>query len=175
MFPERWFWIEVNVPAMNTRLPTTSMFQISPLLIFGMSTRAFSGTTAVCPGAGLVPGVSGVTVPGLTTTEKRWVFATARLDRATRAAAVPVATGPLESVISELILFVPVDAAARRVVALVGLVQVCAREDRSDQELTSQEPDCATATVGELWLVAVVVEPAVSADAVTEGLLPVLR
>ena len=58
---------------------------------------------------------------------------------------------------------------------LAGGVQVCAVEDLSDQELTSQELACATATVGELWLVAVVVVPAVCADAVTEELPPVLR
>jgi hypothetical protein len=81
----------------------------------------------------------------------------------------------LESVISELILFVLVDAGARRVVAFVGLVQVCTRDDRSDQELTSQEPAWATGTVGELWLVAVVADPAVWAEAVTVELSPVLR
>ncbi len=129
----------------------------------------------MCPGAGRVPGFGGATVPGLITTENFWVFATARLDLATRAAAVPVATGPLESASSELILLVLVDAAARRLVALAGEVQVWAVDERSDQELTSQEPACATATVGELWLVAVVAVPAVWAEAVTEELPPVLR
>ena len=52
MLSDRWFWIEVNEPAMKTRLPTTSMSQISPLLIFGMSVRGVSGTSAVCPGPG---------------------------------------------------------------------------------------------------------------------------
>ena len=47
-------------------------------------------------------------------------------------------------------------------------------EDFSLHALTSHEPACATATVGELWLVVVVV-PAVCAEAVTEGLPPVLR
>ena len=98
------------------------MSKISPLLIFGMSARAFSGTSAVCPGAGVVPGpVGGVTVPGLTTTEKRWVPPAAALVLATRAAAVPVATGPLESASSELTLPLPVAAGVARVVALVGL------------------------------------------------------
>jgi hypothetical protein len=143
------------------------------LLIFGMSTRAFSGTTAVCPGAGLVPGVSAA--PGLTTTEKRWVFAVALLVRATRAAAVPMGTTPLESAVSELTLLVLVAAGVARVVVFVGRVQVWVVEDLSDQELTSQDPACATATVGELWLVVVVVVPEVRADAVTEELPPVLR
>ena len=51
MLFERWFWIVVNEPAMNTREPTTSMSQISPLLIFGMSVRGVSGTSAVWLGA----------------------------------------------------------------------------------------------------------------------------
>ena len=47
-------------------------------------------------------------------------------------------------------------------------------EDFSLQELTSQEFGWATATVGETWLVVVVV-PAVWADAVTVALPPLLR
>src|SRR5215203_4040753 len=111
VLPVRWFWIEVNVPATKTRLPTTSRSQISPLLIFGMSARGVRGTRVLWFGSGF-GSTGGVTVPGLTTTENFWVFATALLDRATRAAAVPVATGPLESATSELILLVLVVAGA---------------------------------------------------------------
>jgi hypothetical protein len=46
------FWSEVNVPAMNTRWPTTSMSQISPLGIRGVLVRGVLGTRPVWPGAG---------------------------------------------------------------------------------------------------------------------------
>ena len=93
---------------------------------------------------------------------------------AVRPAAVPTATAPLESASRELTLPLPVAAGLARVVLVAGLVQVWATEDFSLQELTSQELACATATVGETWLVDVVV-PAVCADAVTDALPPLLR
>jgi hypothetical protein len=54
--------IDVKLPAMNTRfrLGTTSMSQISPLLILGTSVRGTSGTRRVCPSA-VVGGVVTVT------------------------------------------------------------------------------------------------------------------
>ena len=62
MLFDRRFWIVVNEPAMNTREPTTSMSQISPLLIRGMSVRGVSGTSAVWLGApGLAVGAVGLT------------------------------------------------------------------------------------------------------------------
>ena len=63
-------------------------------------------------------------------------------------AAVPVATGPLESASRELTLPLPVPAGVARVVELAGLVQVWVIEDFSVQELTSHELRSATATVG---------------------------
>ena len=115
-----------------------------------------------------------VTVPGPMTTEKSWVPPPEALVRATRPAAVPVATGPLESATRELTLPLPVAAGFARVVELVGLVQVWVVEDFSVQELTSHEPAWATATVGEVWVVVAVV-PGVWAEAVTDGSEPVLR
>ena len=47
VLPVRWFWIAVNEPAMNTRVPTTLMSLISPVLILGMSVCAVSGTSLV--------------------------------------------------------------------------------------------------------------------------------
>ena len=44
------FAIEVNVPAMKTRLPITSMSVISPLLIRGVSVRGVVGISRVSPG-----------------------------------------------------------------------------------------------------------------------------
>ena len=130
----------------------------------------------VCPGGGFVPGSSAAaTVPGLTTTEKRWVFAdgAARPGDAGRGSAGGDGSVGVGHQRADLVVLV--DAGARRLVAFAGAVQVWAVEDRSDQELTSQEPACVTGTVGELWLVAVVAVPAVWADAVTEELPPVLR
>ncbi|WP_234040379.1 hypothetical protein [Micromonospora coerulea] len=37
---------------MKTRLPTTSMSMISPLVILGTSVRGVLGTSRVCPGTG---------------------------------------------------------------------------------------------------------------------------
>ena len=68
---------------------------------------------------------------------------------AVRLAAVPMATGPLESAVSKLTLPLPVAAGMARLVLPAGGVQVWVVEDFSLQELTSQEPDWATATVGE--------------------------
>ena len=93
---------------------------------------------------------------------------------AVRPAAVPTATAPLESASRELTLPLPVPAGLARVVLVAGLVQVWVTEDFSLQELTSQEPAWATATVGETWLVVEVV-PAVWAEAVTDEVPPVLR
>lgn len=46
------FWIEVKLPATNTRLPTISRSQISPSLINGVLVRGTSGTSRVWPGGG---------------------------------------------------------------------------------------------------------------------------
>ncbi len=47
------FAADVKLPAMNTRaalpVPTTSMSQISPLLIRGVLVLGLSGTSRVCP------------------------------------------------------------------------------------------------------------------------------
>ncbi|MET0837578.1 MAG: hypothetical protein ABWY19_02270 [Marmoricola sp.] len=94
--------------------------------------------------------------------------------RATRAAAVPMATGPFESAIKALTFPLPVAAGTARLVLPAGAVQVWVVEDFSLQEFTSQEPGWVTATVGELWVVPEVV-PLVCAEAVTVGLPPVLR
>ena len=115
-----------------------------------------------------------VATPGLMTTENSWVPPAEALVLATRPAAVPVATVPLESASRELTLPLPVAAGVARLELLVGAVQVWVVEDFSLQELTSQEPACATATVGEVWVVVEVV-PAVCSEAVTVGLPPVLR
>ena len=45
------FRSELKVPAMKTRWPTTSMSQISPVLIRGVGLGVL-GTRPVCPGAG---------------------------------------------------------------------------------------------------------------------------
>ena len=57
------FASEVKLPAMNTRfrLGTTSMSQISPLLIRGVLFRGLSGTRRLCPGTP----VGAVTTVGL--------------------------------------------------------------------------------------------------------------
>ena len=115
-----------------------------------------------------------VEVPGLTTTENSCSPPAAVLVVAVRDAAVPVATAPLESASRELTLPLPVPAGLARVVLVAGLVQVWVTEDFSLQELTSQELAWATATVGETWL-AVVVVPAVCAEAVTDDVPPTLR
>jgi len=46
------FRSEEKVPAMKTRWPTTSMSQISPVLIRGVLVRGVLGTRPVWPGAG---------------------------------------------------------------------------------------------------------------------------
>ena len=48
---------EVKLPAMNTRFScgTTSMSQISPVLMRGVLSRGLSGTRRVCPGTGWLP------------------------------------------------------------------------------------------------------------------------
>jgi hypothetical protein len=46
------FCSEEKVPAMNTRWPTTSMSQISPVEMRGVLVRGVLGTRPVCPGAG---------------------------------------------------------------------------------------------------------------------------
>ena len=72
VLPVAWLRIEVKPPATYTRLPTTSMSQISPSLISGMLVRGMSGTIRVCPGAGslavvtAVPVLVAVWVPSLT-------------------------------------------------------------------------------------------------------------
>ena len=113
-------------------------------------------------------------VPGATTTENSCSPPPAALVVAVRLAAVPTPTAPLESASKELTLPPPVVAGFARVVLVAGLVQVWVTEDFSLQELTSQEPAFATATVGETWLVVEVV-PAVCAEAVTDDAATVLR
>ena len=53
------FCSEENVPAMNTRWPTTSMSQISPVLIRGVLVRGVLGTRPVWPGAGWAASAGG--------------------------------------------------------------------------------------------------------------------
>ena len=124
-------------------------------------------------GGWLVGGVT-VPVPGLTTTENSWLPPPATLVVAVRPAAVPVGTAALESASRELTLPPPVPTALVRAVLLAGAVHVEAVEDFSLQELTSQDPDWATATEGAVKLVAEVV-PAVLAEAVTAEVPPLLR
>ena len=106
-----------------------------------------AGSWAGCPGP----------MPGLTTTENSWLAPPEALVRATRPAAVPVATAPLESAIRELTLPLPVAAGFARVVELVGLVQVWVVDDFSLHAFTSQEPAWATPTDGLVCVVEAVV------------------
>ena len=54
------FAAEVKLPAMKTRaalpVPTTSMSQISPVLMRGVLVRGRSGTRRLCPGAAVRAG-----------------------------------------------------------------------------------------------------------------------
>ena len=58
------FCSEVKPPATKTRLPTTSMSQISPVLIRGMVVSGVSGTSAVWFGFGWRCGPTFDTVTG---------------------------------------------------------------------------------------------------------------
>ena len=120
----------------------------------------------------LVGGVT-VPVPGLTTTENIGVAPPEMLEVAVLPAAVPVATGPLESPSRELTLPPPVAAGVARDWVPAGAVQVDAAEDFSLQELTSQEPAWATATAGVVKEVPVV--PGLLAEAVTDEVPPTER
>ena len=95
-------------------------------------------------------------MPGLTTTENSCCAAAGRGGRG--GAAGGGAGGHRarsESASSELTLPLPVLAGVAREVLPAGAVQgLGSVEDFSLQELTSQEPACATATEGVVWLVA---------------------
>jgi len=53
------FCSEEKVPAMKTRWPTTSMSQISPVLIRGVLVRGVLGTRPVWPGTGWAASAGG--------------------------------------------------------------------------------------------------------------------
>ena len=145
MLPERWFWIEVNVPAMKTRVPTISMSQISPLLIFGMSVRGVWGRARCARVGESCPDrlASAVPAPGLTTTENSCLPPAEALVRARRPAAVPVANWPVGVGEQRADLDrCRVAAGVARVELSAGAVQVRVEEDLTLHELTSQEPVC---------------------------------
>ena len=148
----------MNVPATNTRLPMSSRSQISPLVILGMLVRGDRGTNVVCLGNGFGSGRRGAslaTVRGLTTAKAVECSPTGGGSTGPRVpAAVPMADGPV-GVSHQRADLVPCRGRSRRCarrLRVAGGVHVCAVEDLSDQEFTSQELACVTATVGELGL-----------------------
>ena len=66
VLPEALLVIEVKPPAMNTRLPTTSMSQISPPEMRGVLVRGLTGTRDVWPGRGWSTAEAGDAVSMLT-------------------------------------------------------------------------------------------------------------
>jgi len=79
------FCSEEKVPAMKARWPTTSMSQISPVLIRGVLVRGVLGTRPVWPGAGCAaPAGGAATRPRARVARTIAVAATTAMDRVLR-------------------------------------------------------------------------------------------